>query len=165
LGLERDRRGAERYLQLEPALGSLGAYSEGGSVQDFVAAQGAEPYLRINRRYASLLVFFRQRIAELGDFAIVEPREFWRVAAREALAETNFDFNPIIDALFDADSLGCGGEDAVFIEQHIQAVEQRIRDEHDPAILAAAAIMLAVSLGYSPSAVTTGCASLPSSSD
>ncbi len=160
LGLEHDHRGAEGYLRLEPAAGSLGIYGTEGTVQDFLAAQGAELYLRMNRSYASLLDIFRQRIAELSDFDLVEPREFWRVAVREALAETNFDFNPIIAALFDPDSLGCRGEtDLEFNQEHVNEVEQRIRSETDPAILAAAAVMLAVSLGYPPGAVITGCPS------
>jgi Fe-S-cluster containining protein len=164
LGLEHDRRGAERYVQLEPAVGSRGIYREDGTVGDFLAAQETERHLRINRRYASLLGISRQRIAELCDFDIVEPREFWRVAAREALAEANFDSNLIIDALFDPDSLGCGESDIDFIERHINAVERLIHDEHDPIILAAAAVMLAVSLGYSPWEVIIGYTSPRSSS-
>ena len=150
LGLEHDRRGTERYVQLEPAVGSDGIYAEDGRVVDFLAAQQTETYLRINHRYASLLGILQQRIAELCDFDIVEPREFWRVAAREALAEANFDFNPIIHALFDADGLGCDESDIDFIEQHIEALERLIHNEQDPIIVAAAAVMLAVSLGYSP---------------
>jgi len=160
LGLEHDRRGAERYLRLEPAAGSRGIYGDYGSVQDFLAAQDAELYLRTNRRYASLLGIFQQRIAELSDFDAVEPREFWRVAVREALAETNVDFNPVIAALFDPDSLGCRSQsDIGFIEQHIKAIEQLTRSVTDPALLAAAAVLLAVSLGYSPGEAVIGCAS------
>lgn len=166
LGLERDRRGTERYLRLEPAIGSRGIYGDHGSVQDFLTAEGAELYLRNNLRYASLLGIFRQRIVELSDFDAVEPREFWRVAAREALAETNFDINPIIEALFDPDSLGCRAEsDFELIKQHVKAIEQLIRNETDPAILAAAAVLLAVSLGYSPGEVMVGCTSPPRSSN
>jgi Fe-S-cluster containining protein len=166
LGLEHDRRGTERYLRLEPAVGSRGIYGDYGSVQDFLAAQGAELYLRINCRYASLLGIFRRRIAELSDFDVVEPREFWRVAVREALAETNFDFNPVIEVLFDSNSLGCRADsDIDFIEQHVKAIEQLIRSEADPTLLAAAAVMLAVSLGYSPGEVTIGAAYLPHPAD
>jgi len=166
LGLERDRRGTERYLRLEPAIGSRGIYRDHETVQDFLVAEGAELYLRTNRRYASLLGIFRLRIAKLSDFDIVEPREFWRVAVREALAETNFDFNPVIEALFDPDSLGYRADsDIDFIEQHVKAIEQLIRSETNPALLAAAAVMLAVSLGYSPGEVMISCASPPRSSD
>ncbi|MBV8360079.1 MAG: YkgJ family cysteine cluster protein [Deltaproteobacteria bacterium] len=162
LGLEHDRRGTERYLQLEPAPGSHGIYGGHGSVQDFLAAEDAELHLQINRYYTTLLGIFRQRIAELSDFDVVEPREFWRIAMREALAETNFDFNPIIAALFDPDSLGCRADsDIYFIEQHVKAIEQLIHNESDPTLLAAAAVMLAVSLGYSPGEVMIGCASSP----
>jgi Fe-S-cluster containining protein len=166
LGLEHGRRGTEWYLRLEPAVGSRGIYGDDGNVQDFLAAEGVEVYLQTNRRYASLLSIFRQQIAELNDFDTVEPREFWRVAVREALAETNFDFNPIIEALFDPDNLGCRTEfDIDFVEQHVKALEQLIRSETDPALLAAAAVMLAVSIGYSPGEVTIGCGSPPRSSD
>ncbi len=156
LGLEHDQQGGEYYLRLQPAAGSRGLYGNHGSVQDFLGAQGAKSYLQTNRHYASLLGIFRQRIAELSDFEIIEPREFWRVATREALAETNFDFNPVIEALFDPDSLGCRGKSEIdFVEQHVNAIERRIRDEHNPAILAAGAVMLAVCLGYSPGEVVT----------
>jgi Fe-S-cluster containining protein len=151
LGLERDSRGAERYLRLEPTSGSLGIYGNDGTVGDFLAEQGAETGLIINDRYARLLQVFRQRIGELCDFDIVEPREFWRVAVREAMAETNFDFNPIVEALFDPDSLGCRSEsESEFIEHHLREIEERINSETDPKVLATAVVMLAVSLGYSP---------------
>jgi hypothetical protein len=155
--LEHDRRGAERYRRLEPAARSRGIYGDDGTTEDFLAAQGAQVYIRTNRRYASLLGTFQQRISELNDFDIVEPREFWRVAVREALAEANFDFNPIIEALFDPDSLGCRApSDSDFIEQHMKLIEQIIRRESDPALLATAAIMVAVCLGYSPNEVMLG---------
>ena len=160
LGLEHDRQGAERYRRLEPAAGSRGIYGDDGTAQDFLAAQGAQLYFRTNRRYTSLLGIFRQRISELNDFEIVEPREFWRVAVRDALAEANFDFNPIIEALFDPDSLGCqAASEMDFIEQHVKAIEQLIRSETDPALLATAAVMVAVSLGFLPNEVMTGCTS------
>jgi Fe-S-cluster containining protein len=154
LGLEHDAQGTERYLQLEPAAGSRGIYGDDGTMQDFLNIQDAAIHLRMNRIYAALLGAFRQRIAELVDFDITEPREFWRIAVREALAESNFDPNPIIEALFDPDSLGCQTDcDTSFVEQHIKEIERRIIHTADPAVLAAAAVMLAVSLGYSPSEV------------
>jgi Fe-S-cluster containining protein len=160
LGLEQYRQGTERYLALEPARGSRGIYGDEGTVQDFLSAQGAELHLEMNHHYATLLSIFRQRIVQLIDFDIIEPREFWRVAVREALAENNFDFNPVIEALFDPDIHGCRAEsDLDFVEHHVKEIERRIDAEQDPAILAAAAVMLAVSLGYSPGEVVTGCAS------
>ena len=166
LGLEYVQQSGERYMNLEPALGSRGIYGEHGSVQDFLQVQGAELYLQANRQYAALLGIFRARITEISDFDVVEPREFWRVARREALAETNFDFNPIIEALFDSDSCCCRAKpDFEFIDQHIKEIERRIRTEHDAAVLAAAAVMLAVSLGYPPQAVMLGCRFSSSSSD
>ena len=65
-------------------------------------AQGVGEYLATNARYASLLAVFRDRIAATVDFDRVEPREFWRRAVREALAESNYDANLLIDAMFDA---------------------------------------------------------------
>jgi uncharacterized protein len=153
LGLEHDEHGLERFLRLEPAAGSHGVYGEDGGVQDFLAIQEAEPYLDINDRYARLLEVFRRRIADLSDFDFIEPREFWRAAIREALAETDFDPNPIIEALFDPDSIGCSGSELEFVECHLKATEQQIRAEQEPAILAAAGVLLAVSLGYSPAEV------------
>lgn len=157
LGLERHPGGAESYLRLEPAPGSLGVYGSEGTVLDFLAAQGAGPYLENNRLYASLLEIFRERIAELCDFDIVEPREFWRVAVREALSESGVDFNPLIEALFDPDSLGqydCSDRDRV--DHHVTEIERRICDEQDAGIVASAAVLLAVSLGYPPSDVMVG---------
>ena len=166
LGMEHHRRGIERYMALEPTEGSRGIYGDERTVADFLAAQGAEVYLQMNRCYATLLGTFRQRIEELTDFDIIEPREFWRVAVREALAETNFDFNPIIETLFHPANLERNIEsDCDFVEHHLKEIKQRIHAERDPAILAAAAVMLAVSLGYSPGAVMIGCVSPARSSD
>jgi Fe-S-cluster containining protein len=137
LGLERapGSNGAgyvERFVRLEPAPGSLGVYGSSrssesrescGTVADFLDSQGAGAYLDAVARYHSLVGKFASRVAATVDFERVEPREFWRRAAREALAETNYDANPLIDAL-----------------------------------LAAAAVLLAVSLGYAPSEVAVRCA-------
>jgi hypothetical protein len=87
----------------------------------------------------------------LVDFDTTEPREFWRRAVREALAESNFDPNPLIGALFGPDALGCGREsDTATVEAHIEVLEDLVRRETHADILAAAAVLLAVSLGYSP---------------
>jgi hypothetical protein len=98
-----------------------------------------------------LLATFRDRVAAVVDFERVEPREFWRRAAREALAETNYDPNPLIDALFDPDELGCGRASAeATADAHVAAVGAMAARERDGALVAAAAVMLATSLGYSP---------------
>jgi uncharacterized protein len=150
LGVERlIDAGEENFVTLEPAAGSLGVYGVDGSVNDFVEAQGVGPYLEANARYASLLAVFRARIAETVDFDRVEPREFWRRATREALAESNYDANPIIDAMFDAGSTALLETEA--IAAHIERLAAMIRRESNAETLAAAAVMLAVSLGYSPS--------------
>lgn len=159
LGMEHDSRSTERYIALEPAAGSQGIYGDQQTVEDFLLGQDAGRHLQMNRRYAILLGAFRQRIAELTDFDIVEPREFWRIARREALAETNFDLNPLIEALFDPDSLGCQAESEIdYTEHHLEQIAQLIRAQRDPNVLAAAAVMLAVSLGYSPAEVMIGLA-------
>jgi hypothetical protein len=85
------------------------------------------------------------------DFERVEPREFWRRAAREALAEANYDPNRLIDAMFDPDGLGCGRssvEDTAVA--HVAALDEMAARERDGALVAAAAMMLATSLGYAP---------------
>ena len=149
LGIERsEAAGGERFVMLEPAAGSRGVYGIDGTVSEFVQAQGVGAYLEANARYASLLPVFRERIGQTADFDRVEPREFWRRAAREALAESNYDANPLIDALFDAD-----GIDVDTIDAHLKRLAEMIRRESNPELLAAAAVMLAVSLGYSPSEV------------
>jgi Fe-S-cluster containining protein len=149
LGIERtENAGGERFVMLEPAAGSLGVYGIDGTVSEFVQAQGVGEYLEANARYASLLPVFRERIGQTTDFDRVEPREFWRRAAREALAESNYDANPLIDALFDADAI-----DVDTIDAHLKRLAEMIRRESNPELLAAAAVMLAVSLGYSPSEV------------
>ena len=158
LGLQRDALGAETFLRLEPAPGSRGIYGEAGTVAAFIDAQGVGDYLSAIERYRRLLPIFRERIAALVDFEAVEPGEFWRCAVREALAETTFDPNPLIDALFDLDGLAAGDPERAegflpSIDRHVRALSARIRLESTPQILAAAAIILGVSLGYSPSAV------------
>ena len=155
LGIERDRpRGTEKFVTLEPALGSLGVYGDRGTVEDFLAAQGVGSHLDANARYSSLLPIYRERIAATVDFDRLIPREFWRRAVREALAESGYDPNPLIVATFDPDRLGCARiSDADTVAAHIEVLSEMIRCESNPDVLAAAAVMLAVSLGYSPSEV------------
>ena len=154
LGLERiEESHGEKFVTLEPAAGSLGVYGFDGDVDSFLEAQGVGDYLAANARYASLLPILRERIAATVDFDRIEPREFWRRAAREALAESNYDANPLIDAIFDASAID-GIADAEIVATHIERLAQMIRHESNAEMLAAAAVMLAVSLGYSPREVT-----------
>jgi hypothetical protein len=154
LGLERiEESHREKFVMLEPAISSLGIYGIDGDVNSFLDAQGVKPYLTANARYASLLPVFRDRIAATVDFDRVEPREFWRRAVREALAESNYDPNPLIDAMFDASAIA-GIDDAEIVAEHVERLAQMIRHESNAEMLAAAAVLLAVSLGYSPREVT-----------
>jgi uncharacterized protein len=153
LGIERiEDADSEKFVMFTPAAGSLGVYGVDGEVDNFLNAQGVGEYLTANARYASLLAVFRDRIAATVDFDRVEPREFWRRAVREALAESNYDANPLIDAMFDADAIA-GTEYAEIVTAHIERLAQMIRRESNAEMLAAAAVMLAVSLGYSPNEV------------
>jgi len=158
LGLERlaDGRG-ERFIRLEPAAGSLGVYGDGGTVGNFLEAQDAAEYFDANDRYRRLVARMRARIAELIDFEKIEPREFWRRATREALAESGYDPNPLIDALFDADGIvGRRDDEEAEMFVHIAALAVRVGKSTDASALAAAAVMLAVSLGYSPAEASGG---------
>jgi Fe-S-cluster containining protein len=153
LGIERiEDPNIEKFVRLEPAARSLGVYGVDGDVDNFLAAQGVGEYLAANSRYASLLAVFRERIAATVDFDRVEPHEFWRHAAREALAESNYDVNPLIDAMFDAGGV-VGITEAEIVTAHIKRLAGMIRRESNAKTLAAAAVMLAVSLGYSPTEV------------
>jgi len=155
LGIERDVDGiGERFVQLEPASGSAGIYGTGGTVADFLEGQGVAECLAMNDHYRPLIATFRDRIAALADFEKTEPREFWRRATREALAESGYDPNPLIDAMFDADrfALSNQGIDDV-VAAHVGALAALACESHDPDALAAAVVLLAVSLGYSPSVV------------
>src|ERR1700684_1978988 len=149
LGLERTPAG-DRLIALEPAEGSLGAYGEDSTARDFIDANGTADYLAAIERYRELLPAFRARIAAMVDFERVEPREFWRRAVVEALLESGFDPNPIIDAIFDPDTHVCES-----VAAHIALLDAMIQRETDSDGLAAAAVMLAVSLGYSPNEVTS----------
>ena len=104
-------------------------------------------YLAMNDRYQPLVVVLRKRVGELVDFEKVEPREFWRRATREALAESGYDPNAIIDAMFDV------GDD---VDEHLEALAKMVRQSNDVDSLASAAVLLAVSLGYSPSEAISG---------
>jgi Fe-S-cluster containining protein len=152
LGLRRDAGGGETFVTIEPAVGSRGVYSENngqnGTVAAYLAVQGVDEYLHALEPYRRLIPLMRERIALLVDFDRVEPREFWRIAVREALAETGYDPNPLIDALFDPD--GLDGSSGTSVEAHTRALAARIRIATEPEMLAAAAVILAVSLGYSP---------------
>jgi len=140
LGIERD--GEERFVRLDAAHGSEGVYGKDGTVAEFLQSQGVREYLAMNDRYLTLVAAFRERIRQLVDFEKIEPREFWRRARREALAESGYDANPIIDALFDAGDC---------VTDHIEAISRIVRRSEDADSLASAAVLLAVSLGYSPS--------------
>src|ERR1700733_5232737 len=156
LGLERTLH-ADQPIELEPAPGSLGVYGSDSSAGDFIDANGTADYLAAVERYRVLIPIFRARITAMMDFERAEPREFWRRAVAEALRESGFDSNPIIDAIFDPDAHGCPGNDLdATVAAHIALLDQMIRDETDSARLAAAAVMLAVSLGYSPGEVVVG---------
>jgi Fe-S-cluster containining protein len=151
LGIERSAAGAENFVRLEPADGSLGVYGESASVDEFLEAQGVDEYLAINARYRPLILLMRARIETLVDFEMVEPREFWRRATREALAESNYDANSLIDALFDPGGIGCLTDSpSQTVLAHLIMLERMILAETEPEVIAAAAVMLAVSLGYSP---------------
>src|ERR1700688_4467809 len=142
LGIERiEDANSEKFVRLEPAAGSLGVYGIDGEVDNFLAAQGVGEYLAANARYASLLAVFRERIAAIVDFDRVEPREFWRRAVREALAESNYDPNPLIDAMFDARGIA-GIAEAEIVTAQIERLAKMIRRESNAEMLAAAAVML-----------------------
>ena len=152
LGLERAPHGlGERFVRLEPALGSLGVYGDDRTIGDFLEAQEVAEYLDANDRYRRLIPRIRGRIAELVDFEKIEPREFWRRATREALAELNYDPNPLIDAIFDLDGVvGRRDDEEAEMFVHLAALAVRVAKIDDAAMLAAAAVMLAISLGYTP---------------
>ena len=156
LGLERIKDAyGETFVTLEPAAGSLGVYGNDGTVNGFLDAQGVASYIEANARYTSLIAAFRERIAATADFDRVEPREFWRRAVREALAESGYGQNQLIDATFDADEIGCTAiDEAETIAAHIKRLGEMIRRESNAELLAAAAVMLAVSVGFSPGEVT-----------
>jgi Fe-S-cluster containining protein len=150
LGLERDGT-PERFVRLQPAAGSAGIYGDAETVGEFLAAQGIDERLTLNERYRPLIWILRDRLASVTNFETVEPREFWRRAIAEALRETNYDSNRLVDAIFDAD--GDGGyrkSIAATVEEHVSALTEFAGRETDGATLAAAAVLLAVSLGYSP---------------
>ena len=150
LGLERDGQDL-RFVRLEPARDSAGVYGLDDTVGGFVAAQGVEERLALNDRYRPLIAILRERAASLVDFDAIEPREFWRAAVREALSESNFDPNRLIDALFDADGAGCARVSLeATIAAHLATLAAMAHREARPAIAAAAAVMLAISLGYAP---------------
>lgn len=154
LGIERAENGREeRFVSLEPAASSLGVYGDdlSGSVEDFLEAQDVEPYLAAIARYRRLIRILRDRARELADFEKIEAREFWRKAVREALAESDYDPNPLIDAMFDSDGLvGLREDEEDTVRVHVAALEARARRITDANLLASAAVMLAISLGYSP---------------
>ena len=151
LGLERGPKASAKFTKLEPATGSAGVYGEDGSVAEFLSAQGVDDYLAMNARYAALIGMMRSRVSVLIDFEKTDQREFWRCAVREALAEADYDPNPLIDAIFDPDGVACLRDShEATVSAHVRQLEMMLVAEQDPGCLAAAAITLAVSLGYSP---------------
>ncbi len=150
LGLEWTPEG-ERFVTLEPAAGSKGVYAEHGTVGSFLDRQGVQPYLDAVQCYRTLLPLMRDRIQALADFEKTEPAEFRRVAVREALAESGYDYNPIIEMMFDSDPWSGFEADGVrSTSRHIARLRQAIQDNRDALEVAAAAVLLAVSLGCTP---------------
>lgn len=156
LGLERTDSG-EQLIRLDPEPLSRGRYGEDSSAGEFLERQGTGPYFRAIESYYSLIPTFRRLIEEAVDFERVEPREFWRRAVVEALLESNYDPNPLVDAIFDPDGLGCARETVEeTVDAHVAKLAQLATRESDAGRLATAAVMLAVSLGYSPREITAG---------
>jgi hypothetical protein len=57
----------------------------------------------------------------------------------------------MIDALFDADGAGCRRESvAATVDAHLSALSAMVRFASDAVKIAAATVLLAVSLGFSP---------------
>jgi len=156
LGIERSADG-ERFIRLQPAEGSLGVYGDHQTVGEFLARQEVQAYLDAVACYERLLATFRTRLEQITDFERIEPGAFYRRAVREALAESGYDPNPLIDALFDVDRIVGRFEDGrEAIDAHINALEAVIRSESNPDRLAAACALLAVSLGHSPRVCAAG---------
>lgn len=156
LGLERTPDG-DRFIRLEPAAGSAGRYGVEGAVGDYLNDQGIDTLLVMAERYQPLIAAMRDKIETLVDFDKIEPREFWRRATAEALRESNFDANRLIDALFDPDGVSATRESVeATIAVHLSILHEMIASTNDPAELATAAILLAVSLGYSPAEAILG---------
>jgi Fe-S-cluster containining protein len=144
----------ESFIRLEPAIGSAGISGTSSTVAAFLESQGTEAYFAAVGRYRSLLQPMRSRIAALVNFDRIEPREFRRRAFNEAMRESNYDPNPLIDLLFDADNAVAPRQYALeseMIEAHLSAIGRLVSRAHDGASVAAAAMLLAISLGYPPS--------------
>ncbi|MGH8338068.1 MAG: YkgJ family cysteine cluster protein, partial [Gammaproteobacteria bacterium] len=155
LGL--DGHGAQAsFVELEPAAGSEGVYGADSTIAEFMESQDVAPYLGAVERYRSLIPLMRARISALVDFDLVEPHEFWRRAFHEAMRETNYDPNPLITAIFDADAaVGANHYDSELelINAHLRVITDLIHNASDPALLASGAFLLAVSLGCAPAEV------------
>jgi Fe-S-cluster containining protein len=143
------------FVALEPARGSTGIYGSDGTVASFLQGQDVQPYLAALESYRELFAAFHDRIAELVDFERIEPAEFRRCAIREAMAELGYDPNPLIDALFDADSVSRGIADSGegIVARHVTGLRSMVERETNAGLVAAAGTMLAVSLGYPPTEI------------
>jgi uncharacterized protein len=156
LGIERTDTD-DPLIRLEPAPGSLGVFGTEQTASLFLEAQGTRGYFEALDVYRALVPLFRARVGAIVDFERVEPREFWRQAVAEALLETGFDPNRLIDAILDPDGLGCGRETAeATVEAHATVLAAMASLERDAECLGAAAVMLAVSLSYGPGDVIVG---------
>jgi len=154
LGMQRNVDKTASFFRLDPAPESAGVYGAESTIADFLENQGVAAYLDAVAAYRTLLPLMRARLDKLVDFDRIEPREFWRVARREALAETNFDPNPLIDALYDPDGLGCALDPfSQTVDTHVTALKTLFENACDGAALAAASVMLQVGLGYAPAPI------------
>ena len=153
LGWERTLDG-ERFIRLEPAPGSIGSYGADGVVGDFLEQQETGPYFRAVELYQRLLPVMSARISDLMDFESTEPAEFRRVAVREAMAESGYDFNPLIEAMFDSDPWsGFAANGFRSPRRHVVALGKLVQAHANAHEVAAAAVLMAVSLGHTPAEV------------
>lgn len=156
LGIERTEAG-ERLIQLEPEPRSRGSYGDAATAGDFIDAQGTQPYFAALEIYRTLIPTLRAQVEAIADFDRVEPRDFWRRAVVEALLESGFNPNPLIDAIFDPDRLGSARQtESETIRAHVERLTEMASREDDADRLAAAAVALAISLGYAPGEVIVG---------
>jgi hypothetical protein len=67
------------------------------------------------------------------------------------VAESGYDYNPLIEAMFDSDRWsGLATEGTRSPARHVAAVREMLKTQIDALQLAAAGALLSVSLGYTP---------------
>src|SRR5207253_2475897 len=119
--------GAESFGHLEPHPQTAGVYGSNGTVADWIAAQGLEPYFEMNERFTALyhrMVDVLSRLNEAEDHLRLERREAVNEMTPGALASSFLDVDATVWRYCHDHALEPPADTAGLMDLHIRAIEE-----------------------------------------